>query len=166
MGMLVSTGRNLRKVLIVLLGAIAIMPFLLVSCLFAGRALLSSQDYTLDGAAEAHFVPAAGNEIYCRGTGLYRVFEFKVSEEGFKTWADELGVSLTEIGNEFEISRYLWAETPYPSARDADLQAHESKVRAAIHSGLRGERRASNGGGYTIAYDRERSTAYAQWSHH
>ena len=162
--MLLKTRQTWLRVLIGLLAALVIMPVLLVSCMFAGRFMLASQDDAMDRAAEAHFVPEAGRDIYCRGTGLYRVFEFKVSEEGFRDWADQLGVSLTEVSGEFTIPRYLQMETPVPTDPSADIAAYERRTRVVIRNGLHGERRANNGGGYTIGYDRSNLTAYAQWS--
>ena len=95
-------------------------------------------------------------------TYSWTAYEFDISEEGFKKWAE--GCDFKKIDKPVEMMRYLYFTTDSPEY-DSDpagkYQQYQSKVNAKIRNGYyyRTPPRG-NGGGTYVAYDLDKGRAY------
>lgn len=123
-------------------------------------AIVGPRPSVVEGTDRPSWLPTAATDIFYRsqeGFGWWRAAEFTISESEFRALAAKEGWSLTEEAN-------------YP--RPGHLELIRPKGRELTEDDIKGiphalvyERRASNNGGITVAFDPSTSKAFYSASH-
>ena len=107
----------------------------------------------------------------------YTAYEFKISEEGFLKWAENVVYesddaasyqAITDVsnlvdGNQGFVRRYNFAtEREAAKLKEIDYETYLQNTSVVITNGLWGSMRRGSAGGYEIGYDRITGTAYFQ----
>lgn len=123
-------------------------------------AIVGPRPDAMEGTDRPSWLPVTATDIFYRsqeGFGWWKAAEFTISESDFRAFAAKEGWSLTE---EVDYSRPGHLELIRPKGRE--LTEHD--IRGIPHA-LVYERRASNGGGITVAFDPSTSKAYYSANH-
>jgi hypothetical protein len=123
---------------------------------------------TAENVARVSWLPnAASNVSYYKSYG-FTAYEFDISEAEFRKWARRY--ELNEIGDSpIEVMRYQYVGTYAPVRKDNPSLIDDAKfaewaadVQAEVGNGLYFSERRANGGGVTVAFDRDSRRAYFQ----
>ena len=123
-------------------------------------AIVGPRPDAVEGTDRPNWLPVTATDIFYRsqeGFGWWKEAEFTISESDFRAFAAKEGWSLTE---EADFSRPGHLELIRPKGRELT----ENEFRGIPHA-LVFERRASNNGGITVAFDPLTSKAYYSASH-
>ncbi len=118
------------------------------------------------------WLPKEASDVSYYKTYVLTAYEFSISEDGFEKWAARYGEA-KEIESVVRVARFSYMESlsfpePLPmGASESEWERHEAErarlevLRSiAITDGLVFEIRESDGGGLTVAYDRDYGRAY------
>ena len=130
-----------------------------IPLLWIGSAsLLNSQPEFVEHSPHEKWLPESARDISYLKSYSYTAYEFTIEEAEFKKYALENEWDLKEINEEKRIARYLrFAEFVGRSSNSSDSYA-------TVKRGLWYEVRLRNGGGISVAYDRDSQRAYIQKS--
>ena len=150
------TGRRGRQVVPYgLIGAGCLFLFVVASLFMMFRPVEPERGYNVDSVS---WLPNEASNItfYAReGLAMLRIAEGSMSEADFREWADSKGWDLEEKKNSRGSGYLRTAFLDLPEHQGLD-QLPEDFVR----DGLYYENRASNGGGVTVLFDREKERFY------
>lgn len=138
-------------------------PFLFI----VGRQMAINEKYNYNAADHLDYswIPPGASNVYCRGTGVYRIYNFNIDEDGFRDWAKDIGVALVPCDRSKGIKNYKYIDEVY--GKNIDEDKFDDVIRRVSHStdsGIFGEQRRNNGGGYTLLFDRIAGIGYVEWS--
>ena len=123
-------------------------------------AIVGPRPDAVEGTDRPSWLPVTATDVFYRsqeGFGWWKAAEFTISESDFRAFAAKQGWSLTE---EADFSRPGHLELIRPRGRELT----DDDVMGIPHA-LVYERRASNNGGVTVAFDPSTSKAYYSASH-
>jgi hypothetical protein len=146
----------------------------LVACSLAGAGLvhLAYRDLTEietgENAAKVEWLPSSASNVSYYKSYSFTAYEFDINEAEFVNWS---GWNLSPITSPIRIARYCFFApiAPKPDANSSDddwnKYATASASRSAnIADGIYYKHVQTNGGGVSVAYDRQRHRAYFQSS--
>jgi len=109
--------------------------------------------------AQVDWLPREATNISYFRSYLFTAYEFKISEDGFKTWCP---FSVEPITKPIVVDRYLVGLESSGSAGKnfEDALTYFARVRVGVSNGLYYYRVQQNGGYTVYAYDRDRGKAY------
>ena len=120
--------------------------------------------------------PQARNITYVDQPLTWRLAEFQIERQAFEAWCQQQGKPLRKLAAcEFEmVVRCLPCLERKglipPIAEPNEFLAKERRLERTLKTVATGDLyyawHASNGGGYTLAYDIDEGKAYYQYSHH
>ncbi len=96
---------------------------------------------------------------------FFTAYEFSCTEEQFRKWAAKYPLAEIKEAKPFQLMRYNYPDTKPPLSVEneeeyKEYEVYKKTVNATICHGLYATQRASNGGGYDVAYDRETQRGY------
>jgi hypothetical protein len=125
------------------------------------------------------WLPNEATNIYYYRKPAFGAYEFKISEAGFREWAETSAFSSSEyhfyqpvvdlMDIEDKSTTQIMRYSEFISPKDDSVEQHEKLEHREptyinITNGLYGTLIFGNGGGYSIGYDRDTGTAYWEFT--
>jgi len=141
----------------IVIGGVGLLMLSIAALFFA---IAGPRPDVVEGTERPSWLPESATDIFYRsqeGFGWWKAAEFTISEEDFRAYATNKGWTLSEERNR---SKPGLIELIRPKGRKLTEEDVIPIPRALVY-----ERRASNNGGVTVAFDLSASRAYYTESH-
>lgn len=160
---------------LILIFLVFAMPFMLFGLWLGLGAWLDSSPEIGENIQHVDWLPNSASNVSFYKSGSFTAYEFNISEPSFCEFAKTKSWNIKEISTEpfkmvsYRIGHKLKDKYPYPELKnlstDKDIEDYNKAyeiLRPTITNGLKYEFREANGGGISVAFDRNKQRAFVQ----